>query len=135
MDEHESRQIHDKVVQIFSEIVPERSERLDFFKDNDHATDAIAVALAEDTPRHEEMAFHLSDIRTDAAFLVALHLFPERFTPQEISAGVWQFMAHVPYHIKMAIETADMQFEEDFGCNGLLRMQTNKAEQNGAPNP
>lgn len=107
MEDHNSRQIHDKVVQIFSELVPGRSDRLDFFKDNDTATDAIAAALANDSPRSKEMAFHLSDFRTDAAFLVALHLFPERFTPEEVSAGVWQFMAHVPYHIKMAMEIAD----------------------------
>src|ERR1043165_5209313 len=41
-----------------------------------------------------EAAFHMVDWNEDAAFLVALHLFPERFTTEEIEGGLGLFLAH-----------------------------------------
>ena len=48
------------------------------------------------------MAFHLSDWAEDAAFLVAVHLYPERFSPEEIEEGVMGFLVHVPAHVMAA---------------------------------
>jgi hypothetical protein len=50
--------------------------------------------------RHaKEIAFNLVDWNSDAAFLVALHLFPERFTPSEIRSGIVQLLLHAPAHV------------------------------------
>jgi hypothetical protein len=39
---------------------------------------------------------------SDAAFIMALHLFPERFTREEIEDGVQGFVIHVPNHVAEA---------------------------------
>lgn len=49
-----------------------------------------------------DIGFHMADWNWDAAFVVAVHLFPERFTPDEIAAGVGLFLAHAPNHIRAA---------------------------------
>jgi hypothetical protein len=49
-----------------------------------------------------EIGFHLGDWQESAAFLVALHLFPERFTNEEIEEGVRSLLIHVPAHIVAA---------------------------------
>ena len=92
---------------MFAELVPDRAERLNFFSDALPAQERIAAAFRHDTPRAQELSFHLTDIRADAAFLVALNLFPERFTAQEIVAGVYQLFAHVPYHLAQALAIDD----------------------------
>lgn len=35
----------------------------------------------------------------DAAFLVAVHLFPEKFTPAEMRAGIDLVLCHIPAHV------------------------------------
>jgi hypothetical protein len=52
--------------------------------------------------RAYDIGFHLSDWHADAAFLVALHLFPERFTASEIEDGVFAFLHHAPNHVAAA---------------------------------
>jgi hypothetical protein len=55
-------------------------------------TAALAAEDADDEVLHaDEIAFHLTDWSSKAAFLVALHLFPERFTPEEIREGFKHF--------------------------------------------
>ena len=49
-----------------------------------------------------DLAFHLSDWRADAAFLIALQLAPERFTVAEVREGVTQFLVHAPNHVAAA---------------------------------
>jgi hypothetical protein len=70
--------------------------------------DQIASALS---PEHDiavaaEIGFHVGDWQADAAFLVALHLFPERFTPEEIDEGVRSLLLHVPAHVIAAARLA-----------------------------
>lgn len=48
------------------------------------------------------LGLHMADWNSDAAFVVALHLFPERFTPKEIRDGVGLFLCHAPNHIRAA---------------------------------
>ena len=71
--------------------------------------DAIEAALTSDRESGDsiaenapEIAFHLSDWNWDAAFIVCLHLFPERFTAAEINAGIGLFLVHAPNHIRAA---------------------------------
>jgi hypothetical protein len=67
------------------------------------ATSVIASALANEYgPKAKAIAFHMADWNSDAAFVVAVHLFPERFTAEEIAAGVRMFLIHAPNHIRAA---------------------------------
>src|SRR4051812_34669733 len=95
-----------KVNQIFQELAgKERADRLDpsrYLADvNDRITSALA-GISDDeaiTLKRDEMGFHLVDWQSDAAFNVALALFPERFTDEKIREEVERFLIHVPYHV------------------------------------
>jgi hypothetical protein len=65
---------------------------------------AVKSALSADIKGEvaDEIAFHIVDWSYDAGFIVALHLYPERFTPEEIEAGIRMFLAHAPAHILAA---------------------------------
>jgi hypothetical protein len=71
-----------------------------------HARDVIAAI--EDAIRSEygekayDLAFHLSDWSSNAAFIVAVHLWPERFTAEEIREGVEAMIIHAPNHLAAA---------------------------------
>lgn len=60
----------------------------------------------------DKIAFHLTDWNSDAAFIVCLHLFPERFTQEEIQAGVDLFLCHVPSHVIAAARLAGHPTED-----------------------
>ena len=68
--------------------------------------DAIKRALVGelDAKTASRLAFHLVDWNGEAAFLVALLLFPERFTPEEIREGVTGFLIHAPNHVAAAAQ-------------------------------
>ena len=46
----------------------------------------------------------MMDWHGDAVFLIALSLFPERFTDEEIRQGVIWFLIHAGYHIPEAAD-------------------------------
>jgi len=95
--------VKQKVMEIFQEIAGDRTY---------HTTAAIPSAqeaieqalLADEYPPEvaRDVAIHLTDWSSDANFIVAVRLFPERFTPDEIRIGVEQFIIHAPYHIAAA---------------------------------
>jgi hypothetical protein len=68
-----------------------------------------------DTGHAADIAFHLSDWAEDAAFLIALHLFPERFTVKEIHEGVVALLIHAPNHIAAAAHLAGWPLRDVFG--------------------
>ena len=75
----------------------------------------IASALADDFgDKAEDIAFHMADWNSDAAFIVAVHLFPERFTKEEIAAGIGLFLAHAPNHIRAACGLSGQYVWENF---------------------
>ena len=92
------------VMEIFAGLVGDRSKRLDGSVVATPAMDAIAGALAGEygAEKAADIGFHMADWNWDAAFIVALHLFPERFTPEEINAGLGLFLMHAPHHIREA---------------------------------
>ena len=77
---------------------------------------AITEALEEDhgRDRAREVAFHLSDWIADAAFLVALHLYPERFSKKEIDDGILAFLIHAPAHVMAAARIAKAPLTDTF---------------------
>jgi hypothetical protein len=104
------------VAAIFRELAGDRAREVDASVLSVRTHDAIAAALAErygdDTAA--KVGLHMSDWSADAAFVVALHLFPERFTPDEIDAGMGMFLCHAPNHIREACRLTNTYVWENF---------------------
>jgi len=113
-DAHQS--VRKKVVSIFRELVGARVRRLDSAELSNDAREAMAAALAADyeDQRASDIAFHMTDWNWDAAFVVALHLFPEKFTNEEIGAGIGLFLCHAPNHIREACRLTNTYVWEVF---------------------
>jgi glutathione synthase/RimK-type ligase-like ATP-grasp enzyme len=107
--------VRQKVAAIYTELVGERAQRLDGSVIAEPAMSAIGSALSEDyDEKAHDIAFHMADWNADAAFVVAVHLFPERFTPDEIAAGVGLFLVHAPNHIRAACSLTGEYVWENF---------------------
>ena len=78
--------------------------------------DVIAHAMGSDCKPEvaADIGFHIGDWQADAAFVVALHLYPDRFTPEEIHAGVRALLVHVPAHVVAAAKLAGYSTEDIF---------------------
>jgi hypothetical protein len=117
-DEYDS--VQQKVASIFQELAGDRAKTLSGSTLPASITSTITNALLNQNAEEkeillkDEIAFHLTDWNSDAAFLVALHLFPERFTQNEIRAGVDLFLAHVPAHIIAAARLSEKSVEDIF---------------------
>ena len=114
MDAYDS--VRHKVWQIFAEAF---GDRADLFKGGipaRTANDVLGIALAEDMNPlvADEIAFHMVDWETDAAFLVAFLLFPERFTREELQAATEMFLIHVPAHVMAAARLAGHEVKDIF---------------------
>ena len=112
----------EKSIEIFKELVGERANKL---KGNHFPADVRSrimngILSEYDDPTEEEIltandiGFHLVDWQSDAAFLVALTLFPERFTDEEVADGVRMFLIHAPAHVVEAARLGDYSVENPF---------------------
>lgn len=83
---------------------------------------AIAKALKREygTECAQDIGFHLADWADDAAFLVALHLCPERFSSKEVDLGVGMFLGHAPSHIAAAAKLSGQPIQDVFGLGNLV---------------
>jgi hypothetical protein len=103
---------NNKVIAIFQELAGDRAFKLrgtHYPADiNTRITTALTNETASDSEvlRQDGVGFHLVDWNEDAAFIVALILFPERFTDEEIRDGVESFLIHAPAHILEAARLA-----------------------------
>jgi hypothetical protein len=111
-----------KVLAIFRELAPQRAERLEGARPAVEAIRTLGEALSGDHPRAvaDDIAFHLADWNSDAAFLVAMHLFPERFTVGEVRAGVELLIIHASNHLAAAAKLAGSPIRDVFGVGGLV---------------
>jgi hypothetical protein len=93
-----------KVAAVFTELVGDRARRLDGSVIAEPAMGTIAAAFIKEfgPEKAADIGFHMADWNSDAAFVAAVHLFPERFTKEEIEAGVILFLNHAPNHIRAA---------------------------------
>ncbi len=83
-------------------------------------TDAMEAAIcSEFGDRSQDIAFHLSDWISDGAFLVAVHLFPDQFTREEILEGVSAFLHHAPNHAAAAAALAGNPVYDVFQVGSL----------------
>jgi len=105
-----------KIEALFAELAGERARQLDGTVIAKKAQDAIAAALAADygPSKAAKIALHMTDWNSDAAFVVALCLFPERFTSEEIDAGIGLFLCHAPNHIREACRLTHTYVWETF---------------------
>jgi len=112
-----------KVTAIFRELVGEKAEQLcGGLCDSRFKQIAVSALIAEDElerERAEEIGFHLSDWHAEAAFLVAAHLFPERFTAAELSDGISRFLIHAPNHVAAAAALRGFPVEDIFEVGAL----------------
>ncbi len=101
-----------RVRTILDELAVERASKI---KTNG-AQNVIAAALTDELgpERAADVAFHLSDWGEDAAFLVTVHLFPERFTVEEIRDGVMALLIHAPNHLAAAAHLAGWPLRDLF---------------------
>jgi len=104
-----------KVSEIFRELAGERDGQFQV------AVRAIEQALSDEYPAEvaRDISFHLTDWESDAAFIVALTLFPERFTPEEIRCGVSNFLVHAPNHTAAAAKLFGFPVTDVFGIGAL----------------
>jgi hypothetical protein len=98
---------HEKVIIIFREMAGAKAERLSATHFAADVNSRITAAIAESQEERAVLAadhigFHLVDWHADAAFLVALSLFPERFSDEEVRDGVDALLSHVPAHVLAA---------------------------------
>lgn len=103
--ENDTREsVRTKVHQLFVELAGARGDVFRGGVPARQANNVLGQALADgmDPLKADEMAFHLVDWETDAAFLVAVMLYPDRFAAEELKAGVDMFMVHVPAHVLSA---------------------------------
>jgi hypothetical protein len=93
--------VEHKVATILAEIAGDRAARLSGL--NPASTFLVNALVPETTvEKAADIAFHLTDWAADAAFLVAVQLYPERFTDEEIREGVLAFIIHAPNHVAAA---------------------------------
>ena len=110
----------DKVATIFRELVGDSAERLSgsrYLADvNSRITQALAGDASSDETvlRMDGIGFHVVDWQNEAAFIVALCLFPERFTDDEIRAGIEALLIHAPQHILEAARLGGYPTENIF---------------------
>ncbi len=97
-----------KTKAIFTEIAGDRAARIDPSNALEDMKSLVATALQRDfgPERAGELAFHMLDWNGEAAFIVALLLYPERFSSDEIEAGINGFLIHARNHIPAALKIA-----------------------------
>jgi hypothetical protein len=122
MDAHDS--VRTKVDAIFRELVGDRAETLRADKPARHANDILGQVLASeremDPLKADELAFHLVDWNAEAAFLVSAILFPERFTPAELEAGVEACLIHIPAHVMAAARLGGYEAKDTFADENAI---------------
>src|SRR5271168_5185623 len=110
----------DKVIAIFREMVGERASKLEGSHYPAEINSRITVALVDgdledkDLLKKDSLGFHLVDWQRNAAFIVALALFPERFTNEEIRDEVASLLLHAPAHILEAARLGGYPAENIF---------------------
>ena len=109
----------ERTTAIFRELIAERTDELSVAipKAQDVARKALRTVFDKQTSF--DIAFHLTDWNSDAAFIVAFILFPERFTPKEIRAGVTAFLCHAPNHVAAAAKQFGFPIQDTFDVGAL----------------
>ncbi len=113
--------VDEVVLNIFRELVGDRADRLCGSFYNNEAALAMIEALKKEFSEKiaHDIAFHLADWNSESAFILAMHLFPERFTKEQICSGIEKFLVHAPNHITAAAKLASHPAEDIFEVGAL----------------
>jgi hypothetical protein len=113
--------VRQKVKAIFTELAGDRVRQLEGATNAVTAQSSISSALLEECPVEtaQDIAFHMTDWSSDAAFLVALLLYPEQFSKDEVSAGIQGFLIHAPNHVAAAAKLAGWPVKDVFNVGAL----------------
>lgn len=113
--------LNQKVQEAFAS-AGDRRNALDGSKQARNVMDKIVASLTRKygTEKAEEIAFNLSDWNSDAAFLVALHLYPEKFTQAEIRWGIELLLIHAPNHLMAAATLAGKRLQDIWGLGVVV---------------
>jgi hypothetical protein len=84
-----------------------------------------AFARHMEPEKAKDVGFHLADWAEGAALILALHMFPERFTREEVRHVSDYLAAGLPYHCD-ALGAL-------FGYEGLARSGIREGKQSGRP--
>ena len=130
--------VSEKVQSIFRRIVGERAAILkgDRFPAEVNTRITAAILSGElgsninDPVKLAEIGFHLVDWNSDAAFIVALLLFPDEFTDEEIRDGVELFLVHAPGHCIEAARLGGYSTDNPF----IETEDVSSVEQGAPPN-
>lgn len=111
---------------IFVETVGDRATRLDPTQSQQEIIGRMSKVLAREfgPAVADDIGFHLSDWVADAAFLVALHLFPERFSDAEVEEGIESFLLHAPNHVAAAAALTGNPIEDVFEVGALWSQES-----------
>ncbi|QIF00184.1 hypothetical protein [Roseimicrobium sp. ORNL1] len=124
--------VQDKAIAIFRELVGDRADQ--FAVPIPDAQQAAQSALTGDFNDKTafDIAFHMTDWNSDAAFVAALLLFPERFTPEEIREGIEEFLVHAPNHLAAAAKLQGYPIQDTFGVGALDGWPEDDESENGS---
>jgi hypothetical protein len=106
-----------KVRDTFAEVIGDRANVLAGHTFSEEICERIYNALKStgtDEKIARDTAFHLTDINSDVAFLMAIYLFPERFTSDEIDYGIGALIVHMPNHLFAAAKINGFPAEDIF---------------------
>ena len=113
----EGRAFDKKVRTMFSDLASDRVNLLAGHTFPNEICDRIYGALKStgmDDKVARDTAFHLTDINSNVAFLMAVYLFPERFSDEEIDRGVNNLIVHMPNHLFAAAKINGFPAEDVF---------------------
>lgn len=115
------RDIKAKVREVLSEPLDERLQGLFPFPHEAGAriTRALKKDFGEETAW--DIAFHLLDWQEDGAVLLAIALFPEKFTLEEIRSEIGRYIVHAPNHIAAAAKLLEWPIEDTAEGGPLLK--------------
>jgi hypothetical protein len=108
-----------KVSAIFQELVQDRAQQFKVGVPTAQKVIAHALAGEYSAKTAQEIAFHLTDWNSDLGFVVAVLLYPERFTTEEIKAGVENFIVHAPNHVAAAAKLCGYPVADIFEIGAL----------------
>ena len=113
-DAHDT--VDEKVRAIFREAFGDRSDRLHGDKPAFDGLNAMQKALTDEWGLEvaDQIAFNLAECNWNAAFIAAVCLFPERFTDEELRAGIDMLLIDAPDHFAAAAVLAGKQITDVF---------------------
>ena len=112
----EANDLDEKVRKLLTRVTDARLGQLDGSSIARGAIRVVQEAFSEfrDADTAYEIGEHLTDWNSEAAFIVALILFPEEFSRDEIRDGVIGFAIHAPNHVAAAAHLLGYPVDEIF---------------------